>query len=87
MNPFILQMVNQKLNTIRKDELLKLAKQHQFKITETQAKKIISILRSEPIDVTNHAQREKILAKLKQQVDSKTAVQVNQLLKQYEQLL
>lgn len=87
MNPFILQMVNQKLNTIKKDELLQLAKQHQFKITEHQAKKIIIVLRSETIDIKNQAQREKILAKLKQQVDSKTAIQVNQLLKQYEQLL
>lgn len=87
MNPFILQMVNHKLNTIKKDELLQLAKQQKFNINEIQAKKIITILRSEIIDVTNQAQRERILAKLKQQVDSKTANQVNEMIKQYEQYL
>jgi mannitol-1-phosphate/altronate dehydrogenase len=87
MNPFILQMVNHKLNTIKKDELIQLAKQYQFKITENQAQKIIAILRSETIDVTNLAQRERILAKVKQQVDAKTEKKMNEMLKQYDQYL
>ncbi|MCT8139703.1 DUF2624 domain-containing protein [Anaerobacillus sp. CMMVII] len=87
MNPFILQMVNNKLNSIKKDELIHLAKQYQFKITEAQAKKIIAILRSETIDVSNLAQRERILAKIKQQVDAKTEKQMNEMLKQYDQFL
>jgi Ca2+-binding EF-hand superfamily protein len=87
MNPFILQMVNHKLNTIKKDELIQLAKQYQFKITENQAQKIIDILRSETIDVTNLAQRERILAKVKQQVDAKTEKKMNEMLKQYDQYL
>lgn len=87
MNPFILQMVNQKLNTITKEELIQYAKQYQFTITDTQAKKIISILRSETIDVSNQSQRERILAKVKQQIDSNTERQVNQMLKQYDQFL
>ena len=87
MNPLVLQMVNHKLNTIKKDELIQLAKQYNFKITETQAKKIISILRSETIDVANMAQRERILAKIKQQVDAKTEKQMNAMLKQYDHYL
>lgn len=87
MNPFIIQMVNHKLNTLKKDELINLAKQYNFKITDNQAQKIISILRSETIDVTNMAQRERILAKVKQQVDAKTEKQMNEMLKQYDQYL
>ncbi|MFN7251241.1 MAG: DUF2624 family protein [Anaerobacillus sp.] len=87
MNPFILQMVNHKLNTIKKDELIQLAKQYQFKITENQAQKIIAILRSETIDVTNLAQRERILTKIKQQVDANTEKKMNEMLKQYDQYL
>jgi hypothetical protein len=87
MNPFIIQMVNHKLNTIKKEELIHLAKQYQFIITENQAKKIIAILRSETIDVTNLAQRERILAKIKQQVDAKTEKKMNEMLKQYDQYL
>ena len=87
MNPFILQMVNHKLNTIQKEELMQLATQYQFKITEPQAKKIIAILRSETIDVTNLPQRERILAKIRQQVDAKTEKQMNEMLKQYDKYL
>lgn len=87
MNPFILQMVNHKLNTITKDELIQLAKQYQFKITENQARKIITILRSEVINVTNLKQRERILGKIKQQVDTQTERKMNEMLKQYDQYL
>ena len=87
MNPFILQMVNHKLNTITKDELIQLAKQYQFKITENQARKIITILRSEVINVTNLKQRERILGKIKQQVDAQTERKMNEMLKQYDQYL
>lgn len=87
MNPFIIQMVNHKLNTIKKDELLQLATQYNFDITENQAKKIIAILRTETIDVTNQTQRDRLLKKVKQQVDAKTAKQVNEMLKQYDQYL
>ncbi|QOY36164.1 DUF2624 family protein [Anaerobacillus isosaccharinicus] len=87
MNPLVLQMVNHKLNTIKKDELIQLAKQYNFKVTETQAKKIITILRSETIDVTNMTQRERILAKIKQQVDANTEKQMNAMLKQYDHYL
>ncbi|RXI99425.1 DUF2624 family protein [Anaerobacillus alkaliphilus] len=87
MNPFIIQMVNHKLNTIKKDELIQLARQYQFTITDNQAQKIIAILRSENIDVTNLGQRERILAKIKQQVDAKTEKQMNEMLKQYDKYL
>ncbi len=87
MNPFIIQMVNHKLNTINKNELMQLAQQHQFNITENQAKNIIAILRSETIDVTNQKQRDRLLAKLKRQVNAQTAQQVNEMLSQYDQYL
>ena len=87
VNPFILQMVNQKLNTITKQELIQLAKQYQFVITDAQAAKIIAILRKEPIDVSNLAQRDRILQQVKQQVDAATQQKVNEMLKQYDQFL
>ncbi len=87
MNPFIIQMVNHKLNTIKKEELMQLAKQYHFTINDNQAEKIIAILRSETINVTNMQQRERILAKIKQQVDAKTEKQMNEMLKQYDKYL
>ncbi len=87
MNAFILQMLNHKINTIKKDELIQLANQNNINLTENQAKKIVAILRSEMIDIQNLAQRKRLLAKIKQQLNSKTERQMSELLKQYDHYL
>ena len=87
MNAFILQMVNQKVNNFTKDELLSLSRQHQMPINETQAAKVISILRSEKIDVGNVAQCERLVERLQTEVDSHVSGLIKQLLDQYAPML
>ncbi|UTW69938.1 DUF2624 family protein [Anaerobacillus sp. HL2] len=60
MNPFILQMVFKELNTITKEELIQYAKQYQFSISNEQAAKIITILRSESIDANKYRSKKNI---------------------------
>lgn len=87
MNAFILQMVNQKVNNLTKDELLSLSRQHQMPINEAQAEKVISILRSEKIDVGNAAQCERLVERLQTEVDSHVSGLIKQLLDQYAPML
>ena len=87
MNAFIQQMVNQKVNNITKEELLSLSKQHQMPINEAQAEKVIAILRSEKIDVSNVEQCERIVQRLKSEVDSHVSGLIKQLLDQYAPML
>ncbi len=47
MNPFLLQIVNQKINSLTAKDLLQLATQHQIQLSIEQSKKIITILRTE----------------------------------------
>ncbi len=47
MNAIMQQLVNHKVNSLTKDELLQLARQYQITLTTDQAQKVITILRSE----------------------------------------
>ncbi|MCD8500657.1 MAG: DUF2624 domain-containing protein [Bacillaceae bacterium] len=87
MNPLILQIVNNKLNTLSETELSNAAKQYGFSITSQQAKKIITILRSETINIADENQRTRILTNIRNEVDQETERKFFALLKQYEQYL
>lgn len=87
MNPFILQIANQKINSITKEELLSLAYQNGIQINEAQAEKVIQILRSEPINIADHRQVERMLYRLQTEVDPYVANVIRQLLNQYAPLL
>lgn len=64
MNPFLQQMINHKLNTLSAEELIALASQYNIQLTDSQAAKVVRILREEKIDVANAKQRERILKKI-----------------------
>lgn len=87
MNPLILQIVNNKLNTISEAELMNAAKQYGFAITGQQAKKIVHILRTETINIADEKQRNRILTKIRHEVDQETEQKFFKLLKQYEHYL
>ncbi|MBM7097080.1 MULTISPECIES: DUF2624 family protein [Alteribacter] len=53
MNPFIQQLVNQKINQLDVKELMRLSKQYKIPLTVRQAKQIIAILKKQPVDVGN----------------------------------
>ena len=83
MNAFMQQLVNHKINSLTKDELLQLARQHQITLNPDQAQKVITILRSEDINIANQEQVNRILHRLQTNIDPHVSSVVNQLLKQY----
>ncbi|MBU8905690.1 DUF2624 domain-containing protein [Desertibacillus haloalkaliphilus] len=87
MNPVLQQMINAKLNSITKAELMQLSQQYQLPITERQAERIIQILRAEPIDILNEKQRERIINQIKTEIDQETAKKAEQLLQQFQHML
>ncbi|MDQ0205564.1 DUF2624 domain-containing protein [Alkalicoccobacillus murimartini] len=87
MNVFIQQLINQKINSITVPELVKQAEKNQIPLTESQAKKVVSILKTEKIDVGNAEQVERLLTKLQTETDSHVASTIQQLLQQYSHLL
>ncbi|WP_096201286.1 DUF2624 family protein [Bacillus sp. FJAT-45350] len=87
MNPMVVQMVNHKVNNITASELVELGKQYQMPINKEQAEKVVRILRSETINVSNKAQVERMIERLKTEVDPKVSTMINQLLQQFGQYL
>ncbi|WP_026689226.1 DUF2624 family protein [Alteribacter aurantiacus] len=65
MNPFIQQLVNQKINQLDLKELMRLSKQNNIPLTVKQGKEIMAILKKQPIDVGNQKQIARIQQELK----------------------
>lgn len=87
MNPFIIQMVNFKINQLTAEELVQLSEQHQVPVTMQQAEKVIAVLKTETIDVSNQQQIERMLAKLKKLNDPYLSSVLHSLLNQFGHLL
>lgn len=87
MNVFIQQLINQKINSLTVAELIKQAEKNNISITNHQAEQVISILKTEKIDVGNAAQVERLIHKLQTETDSHVANTIEQLLQQYSHLL
>ncbi len=83
MNSIVYQLVNQKVNSLTKTELMNLASQYNIPLNSSQAQKVIAILRSEKIDVSNTAQVNRIINRLKKEVDPYVSSVVNQLLNEF----
>ncbi|WP_377888462.1 DUF2624 family protein [Alkalihalobacillus sp. R86527] len=83
MNPIQLQLVNFKLNRITTDELLQLSGQYNLTLSRTDAEQIVQILKQENIDISNKAQRKRILMKISREVNPRVASQVNKLIKSF----
>ncbi|MCL7747221.1 DUF2624 domain-containing protein [Halalkalibacter alkaliphilus] len=87
MNGIMQQIVNNRVNSLTVNELLSLASQYNITLTRQQAEKVISILRSEHIDVANQAQVQRIIHRLQTEVDPYVSSVVQQLLQQFSQYL
>ncbi|MFV8826673.1 DUF2624 domain-containing protein [Alkalihalobacterium sp. APHAB7] len=87
LNPFFQQMINHKINSLTKKELVALSHQHQMPITEKQASEVIQVLQSEPIDVGDRTQVERLINRLQTEVDPYVSKVITQLLNQYGHLL
>ena len=66
-------MVNHKINQIRPDELLSLAKQHQITLTQNQAQSITGLLAGRNINIFDIRQRQNVLGQITQVAGANTA--------------
>lgn len=80
LNSFIKQAINHKINTLTAEELIELGHKYKILITKQEASKIINILRRETVDITNEAQRKKILKQIWLEVGPDIQVKIQRLL-------
>lgn len=80
LNSFIKQAINYKINTLTAEELIELGQKYKILITKQQAAKIIKILRRETVDITNEAQRNKLLKQIWLEVGPDIQVKIQRLL-------
>ncbi|SFD68214.1 Protein of unknown function [Bacillus sp. OV194] len=83
MNPFMIHMVNSKLNQLTAQELVQLAGQYQFPVSMQEANKVIGILRRYNINITNAAQRAEIIEAIAAEVSREKANYIQYLINNY----
>ncbi len=76
---FLESIINMKLNNIRRDELLGLARQYGIALTPAEAESICQELRGKNYDLFNPEQRKGIVRRLEEIVGRQRASQVEQL--------
>lgn len=77
------QLVNQKINTLSSEELVKLSKQYGLQISRPQAASITKLLKGKHIDIFNDQERHGILRTISKQTNPQLASQINQLFKNF----
>jgi len=82
-NSFIQQYINHKINTITPSELVQLASSQGIQISKNEAAQVIAIVRSEKINIANPKQINRLLAKIKREVNPKAMKQTEKLLAAY----
>ncbi|MDN4074782.1 DUF2624 family protein [Fictibacillus terranigra] len=83
MNPFMVHMVNTKLNQLTAQELVQLAGQYQYPVSMQEATKVIGILRRYNINITNAAQRAEIIEAIASEVSREKANYIQYLINNY----
>ncbi|MRX71283.1 DUF2624 family protein [Bacillus lacus] len=78
----IQKLVNQKLNTISPEELLKFAAQYKISITQDQSAKVAKLLKGKNINVFDEKEKKSLLESVSSITSPQTAQQVNKLLQQ-----
>ena len=76
---FLESIINMKLNNIRRDELLGLARQYGIPLTPAEAESICQELRGQNYDLFNPEQRKGVIKRLELIVGSQRASQIEQL--------
>jgi hypothetical protein len=77
------QIINQKLNRITKDELLKLAKNHNISITSQQAEQIVGLIRGKNINIFNTTERARLIKDVAKITSPEVARKVNKLFQEF----
>lgn len=87
MNFIMQQLVNQKINSISKEEFMQLAEKQGYPLSSEQADSVLRILRQQTINVGNKKQVESIIYQLTKETDSYVSSTVSQLFQKYSHML
>lgn len=80
---FIQQIINHKINHISVNELIRLAAEYGMPISKTEAQQVLTILRSEKINLSDHQQINRLLSNIKATVNVDAMKKAEQLLHNY----
>ncbi|MFC0612578.1 DUF2624 domain-containing protein [Scopulibacillus daqui] len=79
----IRQLVNQKINNVTPQELLKLSQQYGFDLSRAQADKISKMLRGKNIDIFNDQDRRQVLQNISVNIDRRLASEINRMFNEF----
>ncbi|WP_070120651.1 DUF2624 domain-containing protein [Bacillus marinisedimentorum] len=79
-------VVNQKLNTLDAEELLKYAALYKLNISKKEAQQIAAMMNGKNINIFNDSERKKLLQKIARQVNPELAKELHHLFKQFMKL-
>ncbi|MBM7693322.1 ribosomal protein L12E/L44/L45/RPP1/RPP2 [Peribacillus deserti] len=79
---FYEMMVNQKINNIKRDELLKIGRQYGVILSSEHAEKIASMLNGKNINIFDLEQRQQVIQNIAAIAGKRTALQIESLFKQ-----
>ncbi|WP_026692877.1 DUF2624 domain-containing protein [Peribacillus kribbensis] len=79
---FYEMMVNQKINSIKRDELMKIGRQYGVVLSEEHAGKIAVLLNGKNLNIFDEVQRRKVLQDIESITGKKTALQIESLFNQ-----
>ncbi|MTT33166.1 DUF2624 family protein [Terrilactibacillus sp. BCM23-1] len=79
MNAFIQQMINQKINSVTSEELLRYGAQYGFQINPQQAKEIVSHFNGKHINIFDDSERNRVINALSKTIDPNLVAEVNKL--------
>jgi Mn-dependent DtxR family transcriptional regulator len=77
------QIVNQKLNRLTQEDLLKYSKQYDITITSGQANKIVGLIRGKNINMFDTSERARLVKEIAKITSPAIAKQINQLFLQF----
>lgn len=81
MNPIVKQYINYKINNFSAEDLYRLSKVYELKLTKDQSKKVIYILRQEKVDIGNQIQINHLLKQIGSNVGKEIEIKIRYLLK------
>jgi hypothetical protein len=82
LNPFLQKIVNLKVQNVTTNELLKYAQQYQVALSESDAKKIVVILKKNKVDIFDIQQRKRVINNIATEVNPTVAKSINKIIEQ-----
>ncbi|WP_132743004.1 DUF2624 domain-containing protein [Scopulibacillus darangshiensis] len=79
----IKQLVNQKINNMTPDELLKVSRQYGLSLSRSQGAKVSGLLKGREVDIFDDHERKALLKTIAKNIDPGLAVSMNKLFNQF----